>query len=36
MLTQYQRNNVLPCLMLLTEKSDDLVKARMCVGGSKQ
>ena len=36
MLTQDQRNNALPCLIFLTEKRDDSVKARMCVDGSKQ
>ena len=36
MLTQYQRNNALPCLMFLTEKRDDSVKARIFVDGSKQ
>ena len=36
MLTQYQIKNALPYLMLLTEKRDDPVKARMCVDGSEQ
>ena len=35
-LTQHQRKNAFPCLMFLTEKRDDSVKARIFVDGSKQ